>query len=255
MRCRARQLAPLVTLLAAVGCGRVDRLPSAPARPQADLSTAGAGRFTAELPSQGIGSFYPLEIGNRWQYAIVLWQTNIPYGGEPRIERISYVRERVLVGTEIVRGRLCVREEGERRDSLGTVHHTLRWLWQDRSGLYELATPAPGRSPFPHRQLLAYPLHVGATWPEGERWRGTRTVDGIDVLDTPQGRVPAWRIHVRYPPLRDNIQLEAFEWYGRVGLLGTKFRDAVKAIAPGQVTVIQETTESLTGISLTTRAR
>jgi hypothetical protein len=63
-------------------------------------------------------------------------------------------------------------------------------------------------------KVLAYPLHHGATWTVADPILGA--VDGVDVLDLPIGRLPAFRIRNFAPGVQD---YEVQSWWSRRGLL------------------------------------
>jgi hypothetical protein len=72
-------------------------------------------------------------------------------------------------------------------------------------------------------RLLHYPLHPGGSWvvrPDFLRW----TVDGVESLETPAGRFPAYRIRVTFAESDDEIYI----WYGRSGRLGHHIRGRVE---------------------------
>jgi len=232
------------------GCGRVDRIPTAAVERDADPS--GLNRSASEPRSPSVLGFYPLDVGSRWQYAGESSKTIISSGGRDE-KHGSWTREAVITRAETVNGRAYVREEDELDDPAsptGGPVHTVRWLRQDRSGLYELSVPPPGAPPSAETRLLAYPLHTGASWIMTEYPHTTATVEGMDVLGTPVGRLPAWRIRIRnggHLP-----QEESFIWYGRAGYLRMKTHLNTGKPAPsGGIEIIEDQSESLTGLSIT----
>lgn len=211
----------LVVLLAVLttGCGRDWQLPSAVSPHANDLEVA-----AAELcaPDMGASGFYPLEIGNRWSYKGAGSQTTAPWHGDPLTTRGTWTREAVLVRSEALGGKSFVREERINREQTQDVH-AVRWLRQDRRGLYEVGTPPPPRDsvvyPFPYEaHVLSYPIHRGARWTIDEARRITAEVERLELLNTPAGRFPAWRIRIRNGGHLPGE--EAFVWYGHAGYLG-----------------------------------
>ena len=252
--CPARLALPAVLLLLA-GCGRLNRVPTAAGPSTADLEASRLRTPVTELESHGNASFFPLTIGNRWQYAGENSKTIISTGGRDS-KHGAWTRGTVLTGTETINGREYVREEDALDDPsapTGGVVHTVRWLRQDRSGLYEVGVEPPGAPRFTEMRLLAYPLHTGATWVMTDYPHTTATVERMEVLRTPAGSFPAWRIRVRnggHLP-----EEEAFVWYGRAGYLGMKTHlDFGKPDPTGHIEIIEDQGESLTSLELTRQA-
>jgi hypothetical protein len=63
-------------------------------------------------------------------------------------------------------------------------------------------------------KLLSYPLHQGTTWTTAYPIQAT--VEGVDVLDLPIGRLPAYRVRTFLPGLEDHL---IQSWWSRRGLL------------------------------------
>lgn len=209
-------------MLSAVGCSRGSRLPTAP-QVGDDQRVVAAGLSAARGSDRG-RSFYPLGIGNRWAYEGCASSTVTPQDGEPITKRGTWSWEAVLARLEVIGGKEVVREERVTNDGYQEVH-TLRWLRQDAAGLYEIGTPPPPRDsvtyPFPYEaRLLAYPLHRGATWLIDEARRTTAKVEARELVETPAGRFPAWKIRVHHGGHLP--QEEAFVWYGDAGYLGMR---------------------------------
>ena len=220
-------------LLVVAGCGREGSVPTAVSLRAGDIATS-----TPDISPLGVtspGGFYPLEIGNSWRYAGTFSKTFTPKQGEPTVKRGRWTREAVLAHFVVLGGRTYVQEEGVRRDESQEIH-TVRFLRQDRSGLYE-AGPGPlpladsprsvppsvtsllnNDSPLFETTLLTYPIHRGATWVISPVQRIVATVEGMEVLVTPAGRFPAWRVRVRNHG--HDPREEAFAWYGHAGYLG-----------------------------------
>jgi len=70
-------------------------------------------------------------------------------------------------------------------------------------------------------QLLRYPLHPGQRWVYQNlgTFQTIATVEAHEILDSPIGKLPAWRIRLDNPffkPGRDRMHV----WYGRMGYVG-----------------------------------
>jgi len=254
--CRDHYLPIAVVLLAAFGCSRVDRLPTAATTERsATVTHVQLNRSAPNLGAYGLANFYPMAVGNRWRYAGENSKTIISAGGRDS-KHGAWTREAVLTGTETINGREYLREEDaldDRSAPTGGVVHTVRWLREDRSGLYEVGVEPPRAPLFTETRLLAYPLHTGATWVTTEYPHTTASVEGMEVLSTSAGRFPVWRIRVRYGGHLP--QEKAFVWYGRAGYLGMKTHlDVGKQDTTGHIEIIEDQAESLTSLELTTPA-
>ena len=66
-------------------------------------------------------------------------------------------------------------------------------------------------------RLLSYPLRVGKQWAWEPYGSITATLEGVEVMMTPVGRVPAWRVRIEgtYQSPGDSLLL----WYSRIGLI------------------------------------
>jgi hypothetical protein len=83
-----------------------------------------------------------------------------------------------------------------------------------------------------------------------DEFRGvTATVDGTEVLDTPAGRFPSWRIRLRYA---GGFPSEVFVWYSRAGYLGMKRHDEYERLGPdgNPIKVTVDEAEWLEAVSL-----
>src|SRR5262245_31730579 len=100
MRHLAHQSGPiLLAVLATVGCGRVERLPTSAVKPTTGMATLPLDRSASELRASGAANFYPLEVGNRWRYVGVFSKAIISSGG--RVEKHgSWKREAVITRTD-----------------------------------------------------------------------------------------------------------------------------------------------------------
>lgn len=228
MPLRATSLCVLVLALVA-GCSREKPLPTA-------VSTRSANApplISALTGSNELGNFYPLDIGNRWEYAGF---THSKHGDVEKGGR--WTKETTLARAVVRNGRAYVEEQITITDDQQQVHG-LRWLRQDRSGLFEAGVPPPTAPLDYETMILAYPLHRGATWVVGELPGVTATVEGSEVLDTPAGRFPSWRIRLRYAGRLPSE--EVYVWYGRAGYLGMKRHDQYERLGsdgnPIRVTV------------------
>jgi hypothetical protein len=77
-----------------------------------------------------------------------------------------------------------------------------------------IVAPSSSSPPNPiELKLLSYPLHQGATWTVAYPLQAT--VEGVEVLDLPIGRLPAYRVRTFLPGFEDQIQ----SWWSRCGLL------------------------------------
>lgn len=206
--------------LSATGCSSNARLPTAPA--PADAERAAASALPMPRDPVGAREFYPLVLGNRWVYEGWSFTSEAPQVGDPVTKRGAWTREARLSRVEVLGGREIHREEGLRQDETLAVR-TVRWLTQDRSGLFELGVPPPSRdsasSGFMVR-LLAYPLHARSVWVVDDVRRITARVEARELIETPAGRFPAWRIRLRHGGRLP--QEEVFVWYGDVGYLGMR---------------------------------
>ena len=252
MCCGRFYLLTLLPLLALGGCGRVDRLPTAAAPSDANVKASSLKESLRGLSrSHGPANFYPLDIGNRWEYADESSKTIISEGGRAE-KHGSWTRKTVLTRTEVINGREYMREEDELDDPsspTGSPYTSVRWLRQDRSGLYEVSIVLPDSHLSAETQLLAYPLHKGATWVMTELPHTTAEVERMEVLRTPAGSLPAWRIRIRnggHLP-----QEESWAWYGRTGYLGARTHlDVGKPDSTGHIEIIEDQSESLTRLSI-----
>jgi len=209
---RAIRSTVLALLILGHGCGRVDRIVTGPATQDGGITSPSLRASASEPRSQGTASFYPMSIGNTWKYTDFESEVWITSHGDTVAKKggttsIHVVQSRL----EQIHGQTYMREEIQTSDEPGT---SLRWRREDRSGLYEFGAPTFGAE----TRLLQYPLHVGAKWPmfPDPRLGIIATVEGTDVLDTPAGRVTAWRIHI------SDQGRNRIVWYGRAGYLGEK---------------------------------
>lgn len=248
MKCRARDSALPILLFFVVGCGRADRLPTAVTTPPGvGISSTQLDRAASDLQAHGWVNFYPMAVGNRWRYASSDTKVFISYDGTRIVKHGEGKTEIVQVRMEQLHGRMYMREEIGIPDTV-LAGGGVRWRREDPTGLYEFGPEPPGAPPFSEARLLAYPLHVGASWEmfPGSRLRVTATVEGMDVADFPAGRFPAWRIRISGPEPRNQIA-----WYGRAGYLGSKAHDdSGPPSDPRHVQIIYDHVDSLTALRL-----
>lgn len=239
-------------LVALLGCGREN------------FATQGnpylSSKRLAQLAPGGASSgFYPLEVGNHWQYDRVFTLQFAPDADPSDTIRSEVSRE--LIGQELMNGRQYVVEEQIiLQDSRpGEVFTNLTHYRQDLSGLYYLdtsptnlveATTAeigthqaaldeviqrlsllrkgalgaraagkPGGAFVDEVMLLQYPLRPGASWVLREDPRFVYTVEGVETLDLPVGKQLGYRIRVDLG-LEPDPNSSVHVWFGRIGFLG-----------------------------------
>lgn len=166
----------LAVLVLLAGCG-VNRSATAPDVAR-DVSPAAALDGPGGTPPSEIertpGAFYPLEVGNRWDFASRFTVVLTPTGGPPGAPQ-HYDSERhvSLTGTIELHGRTYV---VERSQSPNAVEENLFYMRQDRGGLYEIDAPSPSGP--------AAALPRGGDAPE---WAAVAARLGVAAGD------PAWR--------------------------------------------------------------
>jgi hypothetical protein len=241
------RLAPALAFLLVAGCSGESRLPTAVSLPTRDGSVADSAQSTAEIQLVARGTFYPLNIGNRWRYE----GTSTTRQGDV-VKHGRWARQTVLTQSVTRYGRTYVEEQGTVTQP-NQEFQVVRWLRQDRSGLFEAGVPPPGAPPGYEMRLLAYPLHREARWLMSETPRITAEVAGMEVRATPAGRFPAWRLRLRYAGRDPREQL--FVWYGRVGYLGMTRHLRFERPGPdgAPITIVEDEAEWLTALDLTRR--
>jgi hypothetical protein len=133
----------LAIILAAIasGCAAPLDPPTAPSISSEVARSRAASTGTGSLSEgalQGLsGTFYPLQLGNRWHYRRHLVYTLIPYEGEPSppIELDATI-DRGLICTEQRDGREYMVEQAEEHGTDASFTTWIRFR-QDRAGLYE----------------------------------------------------------------------------------------------------------------------
>jgi hypothetical protein len=226
---------PVLLFVVVLGCSPENPLPTAVSQDDRD-PRADAVPNRAQPDRGDSRDFYPLQIGNRWRYS----------GSSSRrengtiLKQGSWTRDVLLARYEPVGGRTYVREEGIHRDGLQEFR-TVGWKRQDRTGLYEAGPSPPARDSVsyshPHEtRLLAYPMHRGACWVIDEARRITAVIDRTELVDTPAGRFPAWKIRARNGGHLTSE--EVFVWYGRAGYLGMTVHAQFERTSPTGETVV-----------------
>jgi hypothetical protein len=207
--------------------------------------------------------FYPLEIGNVWNYhssfALGFYDTDT--GAELRADTTLGVWRVELTGRETIGGveytiETAVVETASRTDT------TWVRLRQDQNGLYRADIPRrfpPGSDelavytdPPPEIVRLRYPLEAGASWELfPAAFPPTATVEAADTLATPAGQLPAWRIRIdtpgRGPEDRHRV------WHGRDGKIREEQHTEVIAIdelTGERVRVVTDSLLSLQNLAL-----
>lgn len=227
MGSRVRRASSLVLVLAlAAGCRLAAPLaPGAPpsSRPPTRASAA------ADRGDPADRGFYPLESGSRWHYRASLVQRLHRSDGTVEVLRDeSFEIATELTCADSTGGRAWVVERTIESFPNGSSASVWNLYRQDRDGLWTVPIGATdpcaggpgGGPPPPERCRLAYPLHVGASWVFAPGFfPQTETVEAMEVLDLPVGRLPAWRIRVDRPGIWEPGRDWSHVWYGRAGLL------------------------------------
>lgn len=100
--------------------------------------------------------------------------------------------------------------------------------------------------------ILAYPLHLGASWHVRQDPEVVETVRAMESLELPAGRFNGWRIEIDWPDLFGPDDY-AFIWQSRSGLLKLHAHfvgEATDEAGNPLGTLISDQIEELTGISL-----
>jgi hypothetical protein len=190
-----------------------------------------------------------MEIGNRWQYADGDTETFFNANGTVVARGWHGRTEIVQVGWEELHGRRYMRESIGIPDTVLTGGG-VRWRREDRTGLYEFGPLPRGTAPNAEKKLLEYPLHTGATWPmyQSSMVADTAFVEGMDVLNLPAGRFPAWRIRIH-----GASQPPSVVWYGREGFLMEKWHADYGRASGNGFRVVKDHADSLTWLRLAGR--
>jgi hypothetical protein len=229
----------LLSLCAVVaGCGRMERLPTA-VTPERGGAPSASTRAQPVMDSAR--GFYPLAVGNRWVYAGWSSRTRIVAGRDTLVTRTTWTRKDEIVGREVLAGCEYFRIETARtQDTL--MLHNVSWLRQGHEGLYS-SCDAPGTAQ--EQTVLEYPLHPGASWALSPAI--TERVEAREVLDTPVGRFPAWRI--RWDLDGGGVMRL---WIGACGIAGTVTTTRIEQIDPdaGLIVYASRSEEWLTSVRL-----
>jgi hypothetical protein len=240
----------VLSLALVASCSRNERLVTrAPTAPEAGWDLKQVGQGDAGLMVERGTGFYPMSVGNRCRYASRDSEAIINNGNVTTRHAEGKI-EVVQVRMERMHGQTYMREEIGIPDTI-LMGGGVRWRREDETGLYEFGPSPPGAPGKFEKKLLAYPLHVGATWTMyGALHDDTARVEGLDVLDLPAGRFPAWRIwiHGISQPART-------VWYSRAGYLATKWHLESGRSAPGYVQVIKFHADSLYWLHLAEERR
>ena len=244
-RIHAPLLALALSCLFLTGCGSESGLTTAALDPSADAT--GSIRMPPALDSEPRSrrALYPLVIGNRWRHE----GTSFARQGDVS-KQGRWVREAVLTRWVTRFGRSYL-EENITLTQPDQQVQLVRWLREDESGLYESGVASIGAPPDQEQRLLAYPLHRGARWLMSEMPRISAEVEGMEVRETPEGRIPSWRIRIHHAGHAAGEQ--EYVWYGRAGYLGMKRH--LESSRPGPdgapITTVANEAEWLTGLHLT----
>jgi hypothetical protein len=305
---RSNLLASLaVCALATLGCSRT--APLDPSSPYSEVLAA--GRTGLQASGYGSGSFYPLAIGNEWQYEGRI--SIVSFGAYPgpdgdTLAALEYSEHHEIVGEQEIGGRIYRTREERRVEAAPPDEHVI-WspMRQDRTGLFAadvdgsdpppaasrsvetvppawsvalLGSGAATRSPRVGQALarllaradvarravrghqvaagpdgdelvwLLYPLRPGQSWDIRPDFPWPARVDGIEILDTPAGRVPAYRIDTN--PFGTTVG--EGEWirlyYGRRGYLGYSIHLVDPATSAGDAYFVFDDAMLLTSADL-----
>jgi hypothetical protein len=192
------------------------------------VGSAGAVTPPDDAPGRLI---FPVHEGNRWRYRRDAVVRQIIRGIElPPYERHQVYEEVILWSLASPFGTFF-----DLRDPRGSFFETPTYR-QDATGLYlryspfvASATSDPTTAPYPYDRftVLSYPPHVGARWLGrlGEEW----VVEGVEVMDLPQGRTVAYRLAT----VQDSWWSR--RWYGPCGRVRSEDYYENPVIESGQV--------------------
>jgi hypothetical protein len=276
-------LAGVVAVLALIAGGCANR----EAGDGASNNAAGGELLAPRPVDTGTGfamarAFYPLAVGNRWDYR-VRWRSTLvtDAGSQPRGSGEYSFRVEITGTTNLGRDYFVQEVSGPGSDPLS--RYTL--MRKDRSGLYQYyqvvgylhdANAAPGwlaRAPGAHADraiairgtapgnargadlgeltLLRFPLFVGARWTEDEADGYVLTVEGREPIQTPLGVMPAWRIRATSASFGPAYRVTL--WFGSAGELRERFHNVTNAIdTTGRVVghVVTDGEMTLAGVHL-----
>jgi len=203
----------LLLCVLAAGCAPVRRLPTG-IGPESGPTRAADSRAVVGT-DPGDGHSYPLATGNRWIYSGYSYKWMGVPGTDTTATRTRWMRRDSLTYRVTQGGREYFRLESFQIEG-AIVNRRVSYLRQDRSGLFEADAAYPPGSEVEHL-MLPYPTHSGASWP----WppAAEAVVEGREVVETPLGRMPAWRVRLNYTGTMASTVTRM--WFGACGLVGT----------------------------------
>jgi hypothetical protein len=229
--------------LTALGCGRQAQEtilgpPSGSVSVESQLSDARSSHWEG---------YYPLTIGNRWTYEYESSKSFAPVHGDT-ISKHGHTRNEIqAAGFTVVAGNTYVRREITAYEATQTLHF-VDFVRQDQSGLFEPEYWFPGKGTGSYEaQQLKYPLHVGQTWIVDPQFRNVAEVVGREVVQTPLGQAPAWKIRMRNGGRLPGEEI--FYWYGDLGYLGLKRHFQYVHGGPNPTTVTEDESEWLVSVN------
>jgi hypothetical protein len=237
-------LAAIALSLSTTGCGR-----------HAQETLVGPSPNSLSIQSQSADAhqshwagYYPLTIGNRWTYEYESSKSFAPLHGDT-ISKHGRIRKEIrAVGFEVVAGNTYVRREITAYEATQTLH-LLDFVRQDELGLFEPEFWFPGVGTGSYEaQQLKYPLHVGQAWVVDPQFRNVAEVVAREIVQTPLGRAPAWKIRMRYGGRLPGE--ETFYWYGDLGYLGLRRHFQYVHGGPNPITVTEDESEWLVSVDL-----
>jgi len=204
--------------------------------------------------------FYPLAIGNRWEYHLV-------YDGTLRDELGNDVRPpvhleacsiRSLVTSEDHFGREYIVEQEMVYSDEGTdtVYAWDRFR-QEADGLYRLNIPPdlPPNTRYADEdpgddRILAYPIEVGEWWYSLSDSTATTTVESTGSVSTAAGKTTGYRLRIDQAAAGPSDSLNV--WYGGCGLLRQTLHIEFNAMGPEGETLhfVRRESETLTDVQL-----
>ena len=202
---------------------------------------------TAEARSSHWSGYYPLTIGNVWTYEYVGSKTFAPARGDTVSKRGRIRKEVRAAGISIINGNAYVRREIMAYEATQTLH-LVDFVRQDQFGLFEPEDWFPGIGKGSYEaQQLEYPLHVGQTWMVDPQFRNVAVVLVREIVQTPCGRMPAWKIRMNSGSRQPE---ENYLWYGDLGYLGfTRHAQYIRG-GSNPITVTEDESEWLVAVDM-----
>ena len=193
--------------------------------------------------------FYPLDVGNRWQYdyTLLLHFYNDDTGGLIEADTLHGVGIVELTGEETIVDVLYVVE----RTIVVAASSDTSWirLRQDAAGLYRALVPtnlppaSAAAAPVELRRLQ-YPLFVGAEW---TLYEGPPVIDAavesVDTLETPAGKLIAYRVRVVQSD--DGPDDYNDRWYNDSGKVREVRHSEIVGVDPGSGTRVRIVTDEI----------